>query len=233
MMRIRPPARGSFSRSCHLVLPLRLGFGIFSGATCGFLAIAAGVTAVGPAFPLDQTVAVWFHTHRTPGLSTAMHLATGLGSTAWVTGMALCAALTLTWRRRWFGLLTFGMAVPGGMVLSVILKTAFHRFRSGPEMWSATFPGCGFPSGYTVAATLLYDALAACEVDGLANRRVRGGAVFGVVAMVGLVGFSRLALGAHYLSDVVAAAAAGLAWLAFCFTAVDALRRQGSAQGHP
>lgn len=234
MMSAPSPLHACVSHPTRPVLTVRLGLLLFIGAAGGFFVIAAGVAACGPSDLLpDQAVAIWFRTQRTPTLLTAMHLATSLGSTSWVTGVALCAALALMWRRCWDRLLMFGMAVPGGMVLCVILKTVFHRARSGPETWSSSFLGYGFPSGHTMAATLLYGALAACVFDAIANRCVRAGAVFGAVALVGLVGFSRLALGAHYLSEVVAAVAAGLAWLVLCFTTTDALRRRISAQGHP
>ena len=62
-----------------------------------------------------------------------------------------------------------------------------------------------------MAATLLYGVLAA-------------------FVMVLLVGFSRVCLGAHYLSDVLGAAAAGLTWLALTLTAVDTLRHNRGQQ---
>ena len=214
MMRSPRASEIGFSPSPRPAPSVGLGVFLSIGAACGFLAIAINVHADPPSVPpIDQAVAVWFHTHRTPGLTTAMNLATGLGSTAWVCGLGLCAALMLTWRRHWYRLLAFGVAVAGGMVLSVILKTAFHRTRSGPEAWSSSFPGFGFPSGHTMAATLLYGGLAACVFDALSTRRVRAGVVFGAISLVALVGSSRLALGAHYLTDVAAAAAAGFSWL--------------------
>ena len=55
--------------------------------------------------------------------------------------------------------------------------------------------------------------------------------VAGAVAMVTLVALSRMYLGVHYLSDVLAAAAEGAAWLAICVTAVSTLHRRRLARG--
>ena len=53
----------------------------------------------------------------------------------------------------------------------------------------------------------------------------------GATSIVSLVGLSRVALGAHFLSDVLGAIAAGLAWLAICVTSVETLRRRQLARG--
>ncbi len=103
--------------------------------------------------------------------------------------------------------------------------TALRR-RFSPQLdFLQTFQGYSFPSGHTMAATLLYGLLAAFAVSALETWRWRVGAVLGAVLVALLVGFSRVYLGAHYLSDVLGAAAAGLAWLALSLTAVDTLRR--------
>jgi hypothetical protein len=131
----------------------------------------------------------------------------------------------LRWKRCWFGLVALVLVVPGGMVLDFLLKIAFHRHRPNFEDSFLIFHGYSFPSGHTMVATLLYGVLAAFAVSALESWRWRVGAVLGAFVMVLLIGFSRMYLGAHYLSDVLGAAAAGLAWLALSLTAVDALRR--------
>jgi undecaprenyl-diphosphatase len=107
---------------------------------------------------------------------------------------------------------------------------AFHRGRPSFVDSFLVFHGYSFPSGHTMAAMLLYGFLAFLAVISVEAWRWRVGAVLGAFVMVLLVGFSRVYLGAHYPSDVLAAAAAGLAWLALSITAVDVLRRSRSGR---
>lgn len=123
------------------------------------------------------------------------------------------------------------LVLPCGMVLDFLLKIIFHRQRPRFEDSFLTFYGYSFPSGHTMAATLLYGLLAVFAVIALEAWRWRVGAVLCAFIMVLLVGFSRVYLGAHYLSDVLGAAAAGSAWLALSLTVVDTLRRNRGCLG--
>lgn len=184
-----------------------------------FGCIARATSAGGPPTPLDRAVADWFHEHRVAGLTAGMALATGLASTAWVTGITLVTALGLVWKRAWHRLFVFGLIVPGGMAVNVFLKLVFHRPRPRAEDSLPILTGYSFPSGHTMAATLLYGGLvwlAWSEIDAWGWRM---GAVLGAFVLVALVGVSRVQLGAHYFSDVLGAFALGVAWLVFCLTA--------------
>ncbi|MBU0674481.1 MAG: bifunctional DedA family/phosphatase PAP2 family protein [Proteobacteria bacterium] len=213
--------------SPHGYLGLHLTIGVFLMVSAAWLfgGIAQDVVAGDPLTVIDKHVASWFHHHRTAGMTTAMQMVSALASTPWVTGVATVAALFLLWKRCWHRLWALVLIVPGGMALNILLKIAFHRHRPSFRDSFLIFHGYSFPSGHTMAATLLYGLLAAFTVIALENWRWRLGAVLAAFGIVLLVGFSRVYLGAHYLSDVLGAAAAGLAWLALSLTAVDTWRR--------
>lgn len=224
LVRNGPTGPGRPSSPRRPALALVLGALLIAGAAYGLGRMEGGGMTGRWISDTDERVAAWFHMHQAPGLAAAMNLATALGSAAWVTAVTSIAALGLAFRRRWRGLLALGLAVPGGMAANVWLKASFHRPRPGAEAWTAVFSGYGFPSGHTMAATLLYGALAFLALSVLDNRRARLGVVLGAGALVGLVAWSRLQLGAHFLSDVVGAVAAGLAWLGLCLAALPLAR---------
>ena len=212
----------------YLVLHLTLGILIIVGASWLFGGIAQDVVAGDPLTIIDKNVTAWFHERQTPELTTAMELVTGLASTAWVTGVGIVCALVLWRKRLWYGLLALVLVLPGGMVLNFFLKIAFHRQRPSFTDSLLIFNGYSFPSGHTMAATLLYGLLAVFAGTALKAWRWRVAAVLSAFVMVVLVGFSRVYLGAHYLSDVLGAAAAGLAWLALSLTAVGVIQAQAA-----
>jgi undecaprenyl-diphosphatase len=147
-----------------------------------------------------------------------------------VAAVVVGTALLVAWHRHWYDLLALVLTVPGGVGLNVFLKSAFRRGRptfTDPLLVLATY---SFPSGHAVAATCLYGVLATFAVRRIRpwHCRVAVGGVAGLVII--LVGFSRLYLGVHYLSDVLGGIAAGVAWLAMCLTAVETMRRWRQAQ---
>src|SRR5204863_7613033 len=128
---------------------------------------------------------------------------TAFGSSEWIGSALFFAVLFFVWKKWWPSLVTLIVAVPGGMLLNELLKVLVHRprpFLAGPFVdWS----GYSFASGHTIGATLLYGQLALFLVPAIKGRRWRRLAISSAVVIVLLVGFSRIALGAHYLSDVL------------------------------
>src|SRR5947199_1950825 len=185
------------------------------------VALAIANPLAGP----DHEVAGWFHARLTPAFVSVLHAFTDFGCAEWI-GMVLCAlVLFFAWKRWWPSLVTLIIAVPGGMLLNEWLKVLVHRqrpFVDGPFVdWS----GYSFASGHTIAATLLYGQLLLFVLPALKARHWRLLCIFSAASLVLLVGFSRIALGAHFLTDVLAAIIFGIIWLIVCLIAGKPMRR--------
>lgn len=217
--------RDRLSPEGYLGLEMTIGFSFFIGASWLFGGIAEDVMHGDPLTVIDKDIALWLHERTTPGMLAVMQFITDLASPVWVTVASSLIAIVLLWKRWWYRLLALVLVFPCGMVLTSLLKIAFHRSRPSFAGSTAIFQSYSFPSGHTMSAMLLYGMLAVLGVIALDSWRWRVGIVIGACIMVLLIGFSRMYLGAHYLSDVLAAMAFGLAWLALCLTAVNTLRR--------
>jgi undecaprenyl-diphosphatase len=115
------------------------------------------------------------------------------------------------------------------MLLNKFLKYIFHRPRPHFDDPILALTSYSFPSGHTMTATVLYGVLAALLVTKIERRSLRVLVVLLASGLIAVVGFSRIYLGAHYLSDVLGAIAEGIAWLSLCLTAVYSVWRQRSA----
>jgi undecaprenyl-diphosphatase len=175
---------------------------------------------------LDAKMATWLHAHGTPRVTDFMILVTTLNSIAGTSIMAALFAISLARLREWYWMLTLAIAVGGGMLLNVVLKDAFARARPHFDDPWVTLSSYSFPSGHTAGATLFYGVLAAFLVSRTNEWHARAACVIAAALMVVLVAFSRMYLGAHYLSDVAAAACSSTAWLVLCLSGVHGIVRR-------
>src|SRR4030095_12189084 len=194
-------------------------------ALCPLQISTATLAVANPFWTADHGIATWFHDRLTPTFVTVLHAFTEFGSSEWI-GIVLCALVLLfAWKRWWPSLVTLIVAVPGGMLLNEWMKVLVHRdrpFVDGPFVdWS----GYSFASGHTIGATLLYGQLLLFVLPVLKVRHWRLLCIFSAISLIGLVGFSRIALGAHFLTDVLAAILFGIIWLALCVVFSRPIRR--------
>lgn len=177
----------------------------------------------------DHELATWFHERLTPAFVAVLHAFTDFGSGEWIGIVVFALVLFFAWKRWWPSLVTLVVAVPGGMLLNEWLKILVQRqrpFLDGPFVdWS----GYSFASGHTIGATLLYGQLLLFVLPCLKARHWRLLSIFSAGFLIALVGFSRIALGAHFLTDVLAAIFFGIIWLALCVMICRPMRR-GSLQ---
>jgi undecaprenyl-diphosphatase len=176
---------------------------------------------------LDAPVQRFFVAHREAWLTPVIRGLTDLGNAAVLIGLILVVGLVWWWRRRtWRPLGLLAGAYLGAWVLSDTIRNLTHRARPPAVQAIGHWTGYAFPSGHTTKATAVYGMLAAL-LAATTSRWGRKVAVWTAAALLaGLVGLSRLYLGAHWLTDVLGALALGAAWLLVLLAAtrtVDAL----------
>jgi membrane-associated phospholipid phosphatase len=163
---------------------------------------------------LDSRIALWLHGHADPGFTAVMLLVTHLHSQLALLTFSLVFAVCVARRREWPWVKATVFAVPLGMVINVLIKEAVQRARPRLDAPLLALDTYSFPSGHTAGAMLFYGVLAAYVFAHTTHRGIRLAAAAGAISMVSLVAFTRLYLGVHYLTDVIAAAAWSLVWLA-------------------
>jgi undecaprenyl-diphosphatase len=121
-------------------------------------------------------------------------------------------------------LYAFVLSVAGGSLVNLLLKHYYHRARPSSPLVLAH--GYSFPSGHAMEAVCFYGSLAyVIHFTIERRRRLRTAAVLACGLAVLAIGASRIYLGVHYFTDVVAGYVAGLFWMAACFTGVEAWTR--------
>jgi membrane-associated phospholipid phosphatase len=158
----------------------------------------------------DVELARWLHEHSSSMLVSLFKVVTLAGNAA-VLAVICVLALAVLVRRGAFDDAALLVVVAVGIeLLNALLKLAFHRPR--PELAFIHLDTYSFPSGHAAGSAAIYGVLAYFalrHVHGLLRALV----VAAAVVLVALIGFSRLYLGAHYLSDVLAGFSLGAAWL--------------------
>ncbi|PXV61800.1 undecaprenyl-diphosphatase [Dyella jiangningensis] len=164
-----------------------------------------------PAF--DQSLAKDLHASMQPGvlrLVAAVSHAGDLGSVAAASVLVLAVLLL----RRHVRLATcWAVAMAGIVPINSGLKAMFQRPR--PLDGYMVEHGWSFPSGHAFGAIVFYGMLAYVLLQRLPHRWHRW-VIAAAVAMIGVIGLSRIVLQVHYFSDVMAGYASGMAWLAVC-----------------
>jgi len=191
-----------------------------------FGAIAEDVVTQDPLTIVDARFSAWLHAHTFNPLTQVMLLTTRVHAVLGVTVMTLAVSAYLWIKRFRFWVLKLLLAVFGGMLLNLLLKHVFVRQRPHFDDPLLTLTTYSFPSGHTLMATVFYGTLCVLIASHVRHWRWRALTIAVTGFMILLVGFSRIYLGAHYLSDVLAAIAEGLAWLAFSLIAVGELQRR-------
>jgi undecaprenyl-diphosphatase len=182
------------------------------GAAWLFLGILEDVVSGDPLVRADAAIYHALQDLRTPPGDAVMIAFTELGDTSVVVTVTAIVFLWLVGKRAWRTAFYWLGAVAGASALNTAIKVALHRSRPG-ELFYTGWSALSFPSGHSTVNIVLYGFLGfliSRELDSAWRLPI----AFAAALLVLLIAFSRLYLGAHWLSDVIGGLAFGTAWLA-------------------
>jgi undecaprenyl-diphosphatase len=199
---------------------LAAGLAISAFVVWAFLELTDEVLE-GESRAFDRAVLLWIHDTFPGWLDEPMRLVTALGY-YYVVAPLLAVAVFVFYRRDWrLSAVLLVVSTGGSIVLTTVLKGVFQRTR--PELFNSGYQASfySFPSGHATVAVGFYGMLTM-----ILAYRLHGAARWAVVGcgllVVLLIGFSRLYLGVHYPTDVLAGYLSALLWLV-CVGGVYAL----------
>ena len=204
----------TFFGSVRLALGSLLLVGMMTAiAALFFFGWLADEMLEGDTVRFDEVVRNFVHEAAFPALTSAMQLASFLGSTLFLVIFGVLIVITLYLRKHRHGAVIFTVTTIGSSVLMVILKLAFKRPRPQPFFDTILPASYSFPSGHSLASFCFYGALAAILAARTDKLWLQITVWISAAIMVLLIGISRIYLGVHYPSDVLAGFVVGLIWV--------------------
>ena len=201
------------SRQLGLALTVQLVLGLL--LSLGVIALFANIAeevAEGESRRFDETVLLWIHWYSPGWLEEAMRFVTALGY-YWVVIPLLAVAAYAFYRKgRTISARLLVVSTVGGIILTSVLKNVFERAR--PDLFESAYVeySYSFPSGHATMAVGFYGTLTLLLAWRLRGFR-RWVVVLTGLALVLLIGFSRMYLGVHYPTDVLAGFLAAPVWV--------------------
>jgi undecaprenyl-diphosphatase len=199
--------------------------------------LVAGLVTHGRVQPLDERIMLGLRVDGDPSqprgpewLPGAMRDVTALGSAPVLLIFLLAVAGALAVRRQYRALALLLAASAGGILLNDALKGLFARPRPDLALRLTDVRSLSFPSGHAMQSAIIYLTLATFLARAVQARALKAYFVAFAFLLSFLVGFSRVYLGVHYPSDVLAGWCAGLAWALVCWTLERHLQHRGKVE---
>jgi undecaprenyl-diphosphatase len=197
---------------------LALGSVLFFGMALALAALFSFVWMAdeimeGDTLRFDEYIRGFVHQLAFPALTTLMQTASFLGSTLFLTLFGIGVVITLYLKKHRRGAILFTLTTIGASLLLVSLKFTFRRARPEPFFDTILPASYSFPSGHSLASFCFYGALAAIITVRIKKLWLKTLVWLAAAIMILLIGISRVYLGVHYPSDVLAGFAVGLIWV--------------------
>jgi undecaprenyl-diphosphatase len=227
MSRFTRPERQLINKRWPAIIPVSLGLSIASLLLFSWL---ANEVLRKHTDRFDDAVRSVIHDFASPVLTDVMRFVTNLGDWQVVMTATLCLLAYLWYRRDNTHILVALVAMMGAGILDASLKLAFHRARPDP-FFTARPTTYSFPSGHALISLCFYGLLAGTLTHDMQSKWQRVLAWIAAVLLIALIGLSRVYLGVHWPSDVIAGYATALIWMGA--VRVLALRLEGRRTRRP
>ena len=191
---------------------LAIGLGLAAGALF-FFARLADEMMEGDAKQFDDWVRGGIHQCTSPALTAAMRFVTMLGATSVLFTLSLGACLGFLAMRKYRAVMLLIATMGGSALLTEVLKLSFHRTRPEPFFDIQAPSSFSFPSGHALTSFCFYSTIAALISARTKSRTVRIIVWTLAAFLVTSIGLSRIYLGVHYPTDVLAGYAAAFIWV--------------------
>jgi undecaprenyl-diphosphatase len=151
-------------------------------------------------------------------------------------GVAFLSLLTATvvgflWLRKMYGAVTLVIAATlGGLIVSTLLKWSFDRPRPNLVPQLSSVYTSSFPSGHSMLSAAVFLTLGTLLGRFVQERKLKAYFLIVALTLTTLVGVSRVYLGVHYPTDVLAGWSAGMAWAVICWLVTRLLQQRGAVE---
>ena len=202
------------------------------GLTAILIALGAGVVHSSTASSFDKHLTSMVVGHRTEPLNDVMKAITWLGSwVALVITAVLLVVLAVRGRLRWLAVLLAVVAWAGEAGAVSLAKHVIERQRPPREIWLITAHGWSWPSGHAATAALVFSVLAMVVTQVVCSRLIRTASWIAAAIAIAAVGFSRIELGVHWTTDVVASLSFVSIWVLVILRLFATELRDGQEDG--
>jgi undecaprenyl-diphosphatase len=174
---------------------------------------------------IDTSIHDWAVRERTSGATTFFTMMTIIGGPAGLAILLTIIAIILAIRRRWSWLIYLAVTAGGGALLNLELKRYFARARPIAAEMLRRANGYSFPSGHAMGSAVAFGALAYLAFRAIKNWPAKAAVIAFLYTLVASIALSRVYLGVHWISDVLAGVTVGTVWVTTTTVAYETLRR--------
>ncbi len=211
----------------YLALHLTIGFIVAVMALSAFNGVAEHIVESGPLVRFDQRLATALYQNTTAPEALLFRVVTNFAGRAATIGVGIGVGLWLVIRKKKLLLASWIVALAGNSLLNGVLKLTFQRARPSFDDPLLVENFYSFPSGHAMGSIVIYGMLtyilAVTLIDTAWKKMIL---ISLTILIIFFIGFSRMYLGVHYFSDILAGYAAGTGWLAIVITGTEITRRR-------